>query len=162
MTGASRCRSLIDRLELQPHPEGGQFCEVFRSTAEVAPSDGRGTRCGLTAIYFMLQAGERSRWHRVSSDEAWHFLEGDPLELHWLDDGGGHVRQLLGPVGPDCQPIAVVPAGCWQAARSTGAYSLAGCSVGPGFEFQDFTMLRDDPEATVSVLQGRPELLELI
>lgn len=130
---------------MQPHPEGGHYVEIFRSAS-------------LTSIFFLLSAGEISRWHRVlGSDEAWHFYEGDPIELLTAEPGFARLeRRVLGPVGPGQRPVFVVPGGVWQAARTTGAYTLVGCSVGPGFEFANFEMLRDNPEAAAIVRQ-RPD-----
>ncbi len=135
----ARARQLIETLQLQRHPEGGWFREVFRSSAAVSPADGRPPRSALTSIYFLLEAGQHSRWHRVRSDEVWLHLEGVPLAL-WHCDAGlrtvpAHVR--LGPVDPHgTRPQQVVPAGQWQAARplaahSSGDYTLAACAVGP-------------------------------
>ena len=153
-----RARRLIAELGLAPHPEGGHFREVFRSPETVAPADGRGVRSALTTIYFLLRAGERSRLHRVASDECWHFYEGDPLELYWVDGDGPLRRHVLGPAEGEARPVAVVPAGAWQAARTTGAYTLVGCSVGPGFDFADFE-LRDDGAPTPDDPAARfPEL----
>ena len=155
----TRAEHLISVLDLQPHPEGGHFREVFRSSAGVQPEDTRGKRSALTTIYFLLRAGEQSRLHRVTSDEIWHFYEGDPLELLWIDLEHSHLQRVrVDPVAFDMTPVAVVPAGCWQAARSTGAYTLVGCSVGPGFDFADFQMLSDNPEAAQELNQGYPEL----
>jgi predicted cupin superfamily sugar epimerase len=138
---------LISSLGLQPHPEGGHYREVFRSSSSVQPGDGRGERSALTTIYFLLMAGEQSRLHRVTSDEAWHFYEGDPLDLLWTGAEPMVLHQArLGPVSAGMAPVAVVPAGGWQAARSSGAYTLVGCTVGPGFDFADFQMLGDHPE----------------
>lgn len=141
-----RADDLIQRLGLEEHPEGGYYREIFRSelrleTREVEPR----SRCGLTSIYFLLRAGQVSRWHVVASDEAWHFYEGEPLELFVLDPQTNSLTQhLLGaPVSGEQVPLAVVPAGCWQAARPLGEYSLVGCSVGPGFEFEDFRFVSD-------------------
>lgn len=142
-----RAADLIISLDLQPHPEGGQFREIYRSPFLVRPQDGRPPRAALTTIYFLLTEGEVSRWHRVASDEAWHFYEGDPLELFTLDPQTQQVnRYVLGAVGENSSPVHVVPAGVWQAARTTGAYTLVGCTVGPGFDFDDFQILRDAPE----------------
>jgi uncharacterized protein len=117
---------IIARLGLKPHPEGGHFVETFR-----APEG--------TAIYFLLKAGERSHWHRVNADEIWHHYAGAPLELSMSDDGHA-VRHLR--LGTDFaigeQPQAVVPRHVWQAARSLGAWTLAGCTVSPAFEFSGF------------------------
>ena len=140
-------RSLIAQLELQPHPEGGWYREIHRSTQTISRSDGE-ARSALTTILFLLHAGEISSWHRVSAaDETWHFAGGDPLELLTLPPAGGEVRrQWLGPVEDGLTPVAVVEADWWQAARSTGPWSLVSCCVGPGFEFADYSLLRDLPE----------------
>ena len=140
-----RAAELIRSLDLVEHPEGGYFREVFRSSREVL--SGGSTRSALTTIYFLLVAGNHSRWHVVRSDEAWHYYEGDALELLVVDPDCLTVRRtLLGPAAEAQAPVRVVPAAHWQAARSTGAYTLVGCSVGPGFDFADFKLLRDDPE----------------
>lgn len=142
-----RADELIRELELSPHPEGGHFREVFRSPRHVRPADGRPDRSALTVIYFLLRQGEVSRWHRVASDEAWSWLEGDPLELFVAADPAlPGAPQRLGPVQGDARPVAVVPAGEWQAARSTGPYTLVTCMVGPGFDFADFQMIPTAPE----------------
>lgn len=142
-----RVRELIDLLRLEPHPEGGHFVQTFRSSLSVTPGDARGARPGLTVIYFLLPEGGASRWHRVASDEAWHWYEGYPLELFTAPADTGVIRtSLLGPLGAAAAPQHVVPAGHWQAARSSGAYTLVGCSVGPGFDYADFTLLASLPE----------------
>lgn len=144
----TRAAELIRTLALQPHPEGGYFAQIYRSASTVTPDDGRGTRRALTTIYFLLVEGQTSAWHRVRSDEVWHFYEGDPLALTWTDvDGACEVTQTLGPVdlasaGGGQVPVAVVPAGCWQTARPLGAYTLVGCTVAPGFEYEDFELSR--------------------
>ena len=121
------------------------------------------SRDALTAIYFLLSAGAYSRWHRVLADEAWHFFEGDPLELLWLDEARGDcVRRVLSDVEAERRPLAVVPAGCWQAARPMGAYALVGCSVGPGFDFADFALLADHPTEAAAVRERFPDLAVLV
>ncbi|MFM7312735.1 MAG: cupin domain-containing protein [Cyanobium sp.] len=166
---------LIRRYGLEPHPEGGWYREVHRSARSIRRDDGE-RRAALTTILFLLQAGEFSRWHRVSgADETWHHAGGAPLELFSLPPAGGDLRrQRLATIGferPDghaqhesrhaevsavlaagphpglenSEPLAVVPAGWWQAARSLGAWSLVSCCVGPGFEFADFSLLRELP-----------------
>ena len=141
-----RARELVRILGLQAHPEGGAFREVFRSARSVRPDDGRAERSALTAIYFLLADSGASRWHRVSSDETWCWLEGDPLELWTMADAAGPAaRQTLGPVSDGTHALGVVPAGEWQAARTRGAYTLVACMVGPGFDFADFAMLADLP-----------------
>ena len=145
-----RAAHLIASLGLTPHPEGGYFAEVHRSAFGVRPLDDRTIRAALTTIYFLLPAGEVSRWHRVRSDEVWHFYEGASLNLWVADAEFTHVtRTVLGPVGDNARPVAVAPADSWQAARSTGPFTLVGCTVGPGFDFADFEMLwpeRPTPE----------------
>jgi predicted cupin superfamily sugar epimerase len=142
-----RASELIRRLELQPHPEGGMFRRTFCSSLSTTPGDARGQRAALTAIYFLLVDEGISRWHRVLSDEAWHWYEGAPLELFTAPDGGGAItHNVLGPYSGAAAPQHVVPAGDWQAARSTGAYTLVGCCVGPGFDFADFSLLASRPQ----------------
>jgi predicted cupin superfamily sugar epimerase len=154
MGSNSRADWLINLLGLQPHPEGGHYGEVHRSSMLVEPLDGRGPRPAITTIYFLLDAGDVSRWHRVQSDEVWHIYEGAPLELWIADPSAVSVsRHELGPVSDTRGPVLTVPAGCWQAARSSGEYTLAGCSVGPGFDFADFTLARESPP-TAELLRG--------
>lgn len=154
----SRAAQLIASLGLAPHPEGGHFREVYRSPSGVQPLDARSGRAALTTIYFLLTAGEVSRWHRVASDEVWHHYEGDALELIMVESGfDASTRHLLGPLGEGARPVQVVPANVWQAARSTGDYTLVGCTVGPGFDFADFVMLRDLP-AEAEAAKRHPEL----
>jgi uncharacterized protein len=137
----SRAEALIARLGLTPHPEGGYFREVYRSEREVDPLDGRGRRSAVTTILFLLVAGQVSAWHRVRSDEVWHFYEGDPLLLSWSASADGErTAHTLGPVGDGQSPVAVVPADCWQTARPLGDYALVGCTVGPGFDYEDFEL----------------------
>jgi predicted cupin superfamily sugar epimerase len=139
-----RARELVQSLGLTAHPEGGFYREVFRSPRRVR-GDG-GERRALTVIHFLLPAGTQSAMHRVrGADEAWHFVEGDPLELLWLTEAG-ETRVRLGALADGGVPVAVVPAGAWQAARPLGAYALVSCDVAPGFEFADFTLLRDVPD----------------
>lgn len=154
-----RAAQLIASLGLTPHPEGGHFREIYRSASGVRPLDERSERAALTTIYFLLADGEVSRWHCVASDEVWHHYEGDPVELLQSDPAFEQVtREVLGAVTDGARPVRVVPAQSWQAARSTGAYTLVGCTVGPGFEFADFRMLRDLPEEAERVRLRYPEL----
>jgi predicted cupin superfamily sugar epimerase len=145
----ARVSELVAGLDLVPHPEGGFYREIFRSAIEVNPADGRATRRALTTIYFLLPEGVRSRWHRVASDEVWHLYEGGPLELLTAPPGLERVdRVVIGQALASRGPAHAVPAGWWQAARSVHGHALAGCTVGPGFSFEDFTFLADDPVAT--------------
>lgn len=153
-----RAEELVRTLSLAPHPEGGHYREVHRS------GTGPGARPALTEIYFLLAAGERSRWHRIDADEVWHHLEGGPLELLWFREGQADVtRALLGPVEADgTRPVACLPAEAWQAARPLGAYTLAACSVAPGFEFHGFRLMSDDPAAAAALGLAHPEFRELL
>lgn len=151
-------------LGLRPHPEGGFYREVFRSSSQVMPADERGARAALTTIYFLLPQGSVSRWHRVASDEVWHLYEGGSLELLELRASGRDlVRHRLGPIGGDnSAPVCTIRAGLWQAARPLGDYVLVGCTVGPGFDFADFRLLSDEPELAAVVGAEWPEVAELI
>jgi predicted cupin superfamily sugar epimerase len=143
-------RTLIEGLELRPHPEGGWYRELHRSALAVTRDADGAPRSGLTVIAFLLSHGEISRWHRVvGADEVWLHAAGSPLQLHHHNPNTGRSRPLgLGPLNPadaTQQPVRVIPAGHWQAARSTGAWTLVHCCVGPGFAFDDFSLLRDLP-----------------
>jgi predicted cupin superfamily sugar epimerase len=128
---------IIKRLDLKPHPEGGHFRECFRDVRTVD-----GGRAASTAIYFLLARGERSRWHRIDAAEVWHHYAGAPLALAIAAGERAPVERLL--LGPDLaageRPQAVVPAGVWQAAESRGDWTLAGCTVAPGFCFEGFEL----------------------
>jgi predicted cupin superfamily sugar epimerase len=156
-----RAKDLISKLDLQPHPEGGYFREIFRSSHKVQPKDERSVRSALTTIYFLLVKGQHGRWHRVGSDETWHFYEGDPLELYWIDDQDVVHRELLGAGISNVRRMCVVPAGCWQAAKLGGEYSFMGIDVAPGFEFQDFEMLSDGSPVLAHITSLNAALAEL-
>jgi predicted cupin superfamily sugar epimerase len=134
---------LIERYGLQPHPEGGWFAEVHRSGQSVGTPKGYpGERVALTAIYFLLCAGEFSAFHTVTSEEVWIHLTGAPLELALLDP---EPRLLtLSAAGEAGAPLLVVPPKVPQAARSLGEYTLTSCLVAPGFDFDDFRMPKAD------------------
>lgn len=126
---------IIQELGLTPHPEGGHYRETFR---DPAPDGGR---AHSTAIYFLLKAGEVSRWHRVDAVEIWHWYAGAPLELSTAAPAGKPRTLTLGPSLFDGErPQAVVACGHWQQARSQGAWTLVGCTVAPGFEFDGFEL----------------------
>ena len=159
-----RAAELITTLDLQPHPEGGFYREIFRSAVQVTPVDGRSPRAALTTIYFVLPEGTFSRWHQVASDEVWHLYEGGPLELLELNASGQSVlRHKLAPVGNStAAPVCIIGAGIWQAARPLGEYAFVGCTVGPGFDFADFRLLADDHVRAAAVRTALPEVAMLI
>ena len=136
--------ALVKQLGLEPHPEGGFYRETWRSSMVlrgIRPAPGP-DRAASTAIYFLLPAGTFSAFHRVTSDEAWHHYDGDPLDLHLIAEDGGHTVVALGrEFARGERPQYVVPAGVWQAAVPRGdRYALCGCTVAPGFDFADFEM----------------------
>lgn len=126
---------VIASLGLRPHPEGGHYGETFRDTPQ---GGGRGA---MTAIYYLLSAGERSHWHRIDAAEIWHYYAGAPLELVLSPDGKSATpHRLGGDLASGARPQLVVPNGCWQSARSLGAWTLVGCTVAPAFEFKGFEL----------------------
>ncbi|CDY75168.1 FIG018171: hypothetical protein of Cupin superfamily [Caballeronia glathei] len=137
---------LIRRFNLQPHPEGGFFRETYRAQSRVTrENDGGGeTRSASTAIYFLLCDGAHSAWHRIRSDELWHFYAGDPIDIHVIDANGRLNTTRLGNAltHPGAVFQAVVPAGDWFAAECSSAAgaALVGCTVAPGFEFSEFEL----------------------
>jgi predicted cupin superfamily sugar epimerase len=136
---------IIRLLDLAPHPEGAHFRETFRddppasADMRVAPAAGR---AASTAIYFLLARGERSHWHRIDAAEVWHFCAGAPLALAIAANEHGPIARVQ--LGIDLargeRPQTVVPARAWQAAESLGEWTLAGCTVAPGFEFAGFEL----------------------
>lgn len=131
---------IITRLELRPHPEGGHYRETFRDER----TDAQG-RAVSTAIYFLLARGERSHWHRIDAVEIWHYYSGAALTLKIADrDGTQHTVALGSDVAAGEHPQAIVPAGAWQSAESTGDWTLVGCTVAPAFEFAKFELAAKD------------------
>jgi uncharacterized protein len=145
VTDASR-PPLADMLNLIPHPEGGWFRETWRSPVEFHPSGYDGPRAAATAIYFLLQPGEQSRWHVVRSAELWMWHRGGPLALKLGGSGQRPEAQTeLVIVGPDLaggqQLQVVIPGGVWQTAAPAGDEPvLVSCVVAPGFDFADFRL----------------------
>lgn len=153
---------LIARYGLLSHPEGGHYREVHRSSLVVRDEQRGVTRHALTAIHFLLQSGERSRWHQVLSEEVWHHAGGAPVELLLLDPELKEFhRYVLGPADDGHPPFAVVPAHWWQAARTVRGHTLCSCFVAPGFEFADFRLM--DDEVLRATLRDRwPDLAGLL
>ena len=128
---------IIEALGLSTHPDGGQFRETWRA-------EGKGRAAG-TAIYFLLEGGQINRWHRVDAAEIWHFYAGDPLLLRMSEtDDGPAERHVLGPdLATSARPQVIIPPGWWQRAECSGDFTLVGCTVSPGFEFDRFELARD-------------------
>lgn len=128
---------IIATLDLMPHPEGGHYRQTW-----VADNPGRPTG---TCIYFLLKEGEASHWHKVDATEIWLFHAGDPLVLSLsATDAGPATDHVLSPDLTEGAPQIIVPEGHWQAARTTGAYTLVSCTVSPGFQFEGFTLANPD------------------
>ncbi|MCH8569094.1 MAG: cupin domain-containing protein [Balneolales bacterium] len=147
----SRKLELINNLELLPHPEGGYFKENYRSSEKVDLSESEqsfsGPRSFSTAIYYLLGADDFSAFHRIKSDELWHFYEGNPIVIHIIHQDGLYEAKYLGKdTAAEQEYQVVVPAGAWFAAEvlsrgeNKDAFSLAGCTVSPGFDFDDFEL----------------------
>ncbi|MEM7142817.1 MAG: cupin domain-containing protein [Actinomycetota bacterium] len=141
---------IIEMLGLEPHPEGGRFAETWRATAD------DGERASGTAIYFLLRKGERSHWHRVDATEIWHHYAGAPLRLDTADDTGAESRTLGSTLAAGERPQLIVAPGAWQAAESLGDWTLVGCTVSPGFEFDGFELAPNgwSPPGTVEARGG--------
>lgn len=161
---SEEARQLIRTLGLQTHPEGGYFRETYRAPDRIArsglPERYGGARAFSTSIYFLLRGGDVSRFHRLASDECWHFHRGAPLLVHVIEPGGSYRCIRLG--DPKARkPVfqAVVPRGCWFGATvaDSGEYTLVGCTVAPGFEFKDFELA-----TCVDLMQLCPQKAALI
>jgi len=147
---------IIELLGLAPHPEGGFYRETFRD----ARCDAQG-RAASTAIYFLLEAGPGSRWHRVDAAEIWTFHAGAPLLLTLSQDGvSATMRRLGANLAAGEQPQAVVPADCWQAARSLGAFTLVSCVVAPGFMFKTFELAPAEFAPVADSDENRPPKMD--
>ena len=132
-------QEIIATLSMERHPEGGWYVQTFRDTSG-------GERGHSTAIYYLLEAGERSHWHRVhDAAEVWHFYAGAPLSLHRSADGQTTEQLVLGiDILAGERPQVIVPANWWQCAETQGAFTLVGCTVAPGFVFSSFEMAPPD------------------
>lgn len=154
----------INQLGLQSHPEGGWYQEVYRADESInqsaLPARFTGARAFSTAIYYLLGPGDFSALHRIRQDEVWHFYDGSPLAIKMIRPSGQAETLLLGrDPKAGALPMAVVPAGSWFGARVTDSegYTLAGCTVAPGFDFDDFEMPSRD-----ELLAKFPQHRELI
>lgn len=141
----ARAAHLIRSLDLAPHPEGGHFRRIHAASAQV--EYGGHPRPALTAIQYLLARGEYSHWHRVDAEESWHWQAGGALELLQYDATTAKLtRTRLDALAEDGQPLVIVPAGTWQAARPLSDYTLVACTVAPGFVWEGFELLDNGSE----------------
>ena len=143
----TKAEQLIKSLELIPHPEGGYYKETYRSQGEISqialPKEFNGKRSYSTAIYFMLTNDSFSAFHKINQDEMWHFYDGAPIELHMITESGDYSLVIIGRnIEKDEFLQYVVPGGVWFASRvkNKAEFSLLGCTVAPGFDFNDFVL----------------------
>ena len=155
----------IQQLQLTEHVEGGAFREVYRSPLQVAatalPASFKGPRHISTSIYFLLKKDQFSAFHRIQSDEGWHFYYGDPLVVYEIEADGTMTEHLLGSDPEQGQQFqCTIKAGNWFASRVQrgGAYSLVGCTVSPGFDFTDFELA--EREALINEYPAHQRLIE--
>lgn len=131
---------------MQPHPEGGWYKETYRASGSIPDSaleDFEGARSFSTGIYFLLTKENFSAFHRIKSDEMWHFYDGDGLVIHELTENGNYIEHKLGlNIEEGEQPQLVISAKSWFASevKTGGKWCLVGCTVSPGFDFQDFEL----------------------
>ena len=146
----SEITELVDQLDLMPHPEGGFFKEVYRSNQLISQSalaGFSGDRNFCTSIYFLLTSENFSAFHRIKQDEIWHFYKGSPLLVHVIYPNGRYVCHEVGMHIETGQfPQLTVPAGCWFASsvKEKDSYSFVGCTVAPGFDFDDFELAKEE------------------
>lgn len=155
---------IVQLLDLQPHPEGGFYKEVYRSNGFISqaclPADFQGDRNFSTSIYYMLQKGDFSAFHRIKSDEIWHYYYGGEILLHLLHPAGEYQLMVLGNnITNGARFQLVIPAGVWFAAEPAQGndFTLAGCTVAPGFDFADFELANSN-----KLMQQFPDHQELI
>ena len=144
--------------ELLEHPEGGRYLEVYRSVSQVV-TKGK-TRTALTHIYFSLDPHEVSRFHRVSNDEVWNLYQGEGLYLYQWDGVSSSIESIELSV-KSMNFCHVIPAGYWQAAVPMKDRVLVGCSVAPGFEFEDFELIDANSDIAQQLLRIDPSLSKL-
>lgn len=142
-------KELIKLLGLEPHPEGGFFKETYRSSERIGEESLNdrysSKRNYATCIYFLLTSEKFSSFHKIHQDEIWHFYQGSPIELHTISESGNHEKYIIGSdFTQDETPQLVVPGNHWFAAKviDPNSYSLVGCSVSPGFDFEDFALAK--------------------
>ncbi|MBW1849525.1 MAG: cupin domain-containing protein [Deltaproteobacteria bacterium] len=155
----NRAKELIELFQLSKHPEGGYFREVYRSEKKGKIDSYGNERNWMTDIFFLLTENDISRFHRLKHDEIWHFYEGSPITLTEIHQDSLDINTVtLGQPAPLLTYTYCVKGNNWQSAYSRGPYSFIGCTVGPGFEFEDFEMMAQCKEVKAAVLSKYPEL----
>ena len=150
---------IINKYSLKPHPEGGYFTEIYRSDYKLKSPINSQSRNAITHIYFLLVNGQFSRFHKVLHDEVWNFYEGDSLRLIEFD-GTNINTEIIGK--ETASYVHIVKGGIFQAAQTTGEYSLVGCSVAPGFDFADFSFLEAQSPEFETLQNNYPTYLKLV
>ncbi len=156
--------SIVEQLELLPHPEGGFYKETYRSSGLIPKNaltnDFDGDRNYATGIYFLLTSNNFSAFHRIKSDEMWHFYSGSPLSVHVIDEKGNYTKHIISnQLEKGHKPQLVVPANCWFASSvdDKNTFALVGCTVSPGFDFNDFELANRD-----SLMKAYPKHSDII
>jgi len=164
MQNNKRIEQLVLQLQLEKHPEGGYYKEVYRSSEiileESLPERYSGDRSFATSIYYLIDGEYPSLFHRLKSDEIWHFYEGSPVDVHIIDPGGNYTRITMGDLSMQNHNYQItIPKNHWFGGivRKRDSYTLLGCTVSPGFDFKDFEMAEQD-----SLLSKFPEHREII
>ena len=150
-------KNLIDKLQLQPHPEGGYYKETYRCDQRIGTEAGE--RNVSTAIYYLLENDDKSHFHRIRSDELWFFHLGEPLEIVFIREGVLESVILGNDLGKGQLPQAIIPANSWFAShiKNEKGFTLVSCTVAPGFDFKDFEMAKRE-----TLIQEYPQLKEVI
>ena len=152
---------IIEKLNLSEHPEGGYFRQTYKSDRIVQPQKESYARSSATHIYYFLSSGMYSIFHKVKHDEIWNLYDGEGVRLYIFDDRNNTVvEQILS--NRDFTFHAVVQGDLWQAAEPIGDYVLVGCTVAPGWEFEDEEFLSDHPESIEKMIKLRPDLKRLV
>lgn len=158
-------KELVQKFDLLPHPEGGFYKEVYRSEGVIAQSQlghqFSGDRNYCTSIYFLLTSANFSGFHRIKQDEVWHFYQGSPLQIHVIHPNGNYELHRIGfDLAENLTPQFVVPAGAWFAScvENANDFSLVGCTVAPGFDFDDFELAKKT-NSLLSILNMPTSLL---
>ena len=167
MSSNKPAKYYVSAFNMQAHPEGGYFAETYRSSEKIPqnalPSRFKGERSFATGIYFLLQSHHISALHRIQSDEMWHFYAGCPLDVFMIDQAGNLTVFRLGN-NPENGEVfqAVVPAGVWFGSKPAllNSYSLVGCTVSPGFDFEDFEM--KNREDLLTMFPQHREIVEML